>query len=600
MKLPIQPALFMLATVAFMAGCSQSNRALPAEPAGSDFDAALAKYEQTLAQLPDTKEAGDALDEITKAAIADGRISGKEPRLELMFLFQDHNLGLYLFEQACGDSDAAKLEQLIQRIESTAPGSAIDAAAFDRELQRLDSDSTLTACDEVLNAGPEAVSTRRGRVALYRRAMCRRRNGMPKLAALDCIRLYAVHPEAVKAMEIEPYINATLKEAGFLLEADVLANSLEPARAAAALQNKFAPVAGATDSAENSAAGATGVYVRLAPDVAAIEQQAKSAAGLMEAPLARAVHLARMARIALEALAPEEAAARLKLSIEAAGACVNGNLSEPDCSWLAEVLGASSGAWRTFAENGRELRPKVEAAYKRLETVSIALVRDLDRLCLQAWAKALPSGGDGAERMLAEVKRVVERCKRGEGEIAVLAYNTFLNRFDDSPQAPAVMAKLADYYQTRMNDAARAAEVYAGLIKNYPNNPDMEKAVMRRALALYESNEYRAALDTLNAFAENNPDSGNLSTARYMAALSEAALGLNEEAEAHMTQLVNEYGATPIAPRALYWLGMNQIMRQDYDKAGEMFRLLIERYPESSFVGRARQYIANIERTSKP
>lgn len=598
MKTRTRIAFFVLAAAACLVRCSNPAEKAPAKQAGT-FDAAVAKYEQTLAQLPDADNAHEAIDEITRAAISGGKIKGEQPRLEMILLFQDDNLGLYLFEKACEDLETTKLEQLLQRIESAAPGSAVEAAAFDRRLRGLDPEQAVAACDDVLNAGPEAAATRRGRVALYRRAVCRRQSGMPKQAALDLVRLYALHSKAVGEMKMGPYVSATLKEAGFLLEADMIAFALKPGRTAIALQNEFKPVAGDTAPGQ-TAQSATELYLRLAPDVAAIEQQVQADPTLVETPLARALHFARMARIALEAVAPEEAAARYQLAAKAAENALGEKATVAEYGELAEVFGTSSIVWRNFAKNGRRLRPNVEAAYKRLETSPTTLLHDMDCLCLDAWVKALPPTKEGAGIMLAEVERVVERCGRGEHETVLFAYEKFLKTYPDAPEAPAVMARLADYCQTRMNDAARAAEIYAGLIQKYPNNPDMEKAVMRHALALYESKDFQAALDTLNAFAEKNPGSRNLPTARYMAALSEAALGLDDQAEAHMTQIVNDYAAAPVAPRAIYWLGMNQVMRQDYDKAAEMFRLLVERYPDSNFTFRARQYIANIEKTSKP
>jgi len=458
----------------------------------------------------------------------------------------------------------------------------------------------LTPIDPPPRAGAEVDARIAALGPLYVRAIQQRLAGRPKHAAIDLIRLYALHPDAVDQMHAGSYISATLKDAGFFLEADLLEKPPEPARAAAALWKEFAPAASALDPQATADLNTVALYLRHAPDVAAIEQAAEAAAehGILDAPLDRALHFARMARIAIEAVQPEEAAARYTLFTEAAETAINApNIAEDDSIQLAQTLAASCLACRSFMSNGDQLRPNLDTIIKRLEPKTTELSQKMLRLYLAAWLVTLPPGNDGAEKMIEQVDHVVEWTQRDDHDSVLNAYNTFLDRYPDAPQAPDVLAKLADYCQVRMRDSAKAATLYANLIDKYPDAPNVEKAVLRQALALYENKDYRAALDTLNAFIQKKPDSPNIATARYMAALAEAALGLVEDAQAHMTRLINEFPASALAPRALYWLGMNYVMRQEYKDASEIFHMLTDRYPQSEYAQRARAYITNLEKT---
>jgi len=585
----------LLIAIACLSRCSGPPQSPPKQ--ASALDAIVAQYEQILDQLPNSPNIDPALDEIAATAVKEGKIPGQDPRRELIFLFPDNNIGLYLFEQARARLDPNPLDQLLDAIEANAPNSAVDAAAFDSRLAALapEPEKLLTACSQALEpSGADA--TRRGRVALYRRAIYQRQAGLPKHAALDLIRLYSLHPDAVKDMHAVPYISATLKDAGFILEADLLEKSPDPARAAAALWKEFAPAAHALDPQATIDLNATALYLRHAPDVAAIEQTA-SEPGILDSPLTRALHCARMARIALEAVQPEEAADRYALFTDAAETAINTpDLTQDDSIQLAQTLASSYLACRSFMSNGEQLRPNLDTIIKRLEPKTLALGQKMLTLYLAAWLKTIPTGNDGAEKMIAQVDRVVEWAQRDDHDTVLNAYNTFLDRYPDAPQAPDALAKLADYCQVRMRDSAKAATIYASLINKYPDAPNLEKAVLRQALALYENKDYRAALDTLSAFIQKKTDSPNVATARYMAALAEAALGLTDDAQAHMTSLVNEFPASTLAPRALYWLGMNHIMRQEYQDASDIFHMLADRYPQSEYAQRARSYISNLEK----
>jgi TolA-binding protein len=483
--------------------------------------------------------------------------------------------------------DRSALERLAAGIESDAAGSAVDAAVFDWRLGGMEPAARVAACAKELEA-PGADSTRRGRVALYRRAIRLRESGDAKQAALDLVRLYALHPKAVEEMGAVGYVCGTLKEAGLLLESDLLDKSPEPDRAAAALWRAFS---GMGDSQTAAA-----VYFRHSPDVAAMEQ-AVSDGSLLDDPFARALYCGRVARIALEAVAPDKAAARYGAFVEAAASAIDtGELGGDDCIHLAQTLAVSHLACRSFVIYGRELRPNLEGAIKRVEPKTAELGRRMLGLYLDARLKTMPAGNEGAGSLLAEVERVVEWADRSDHETALSAYGVFLERYPETAEAPQALERLADYCQVRLRDSVKAAGLYAELIGKYPDAPNVEKAVLRQALALYENKDYRAALDTLTAFIEKKPESSNIATARYMAALAEAALGLVDEAQSHMTSLVNEYPASALAPRALYWLGMNHVTRQEYGEAAEVFRMLTERYPESDYADRARTYIGNLER----
>ena len=59
----------------------------------------------------------------------------------------------------------------------------------------------------------------------------------------------------------------------------------------------------------------------------------------------------------------------------------------------------------------------------------------------------------------------------------------------------------------------------------------------------------------------------------------------------HMNKVHEDLPGSTVAPRALYWLGAQALAGQNYGQAQTTFQELISRYPDSEYVGRAKEYI---------
>jgi TolA-binding protein len=136
----------------------------------------------------------------------------------------------------------------------------------------------------------------------------------------------------------------------------------------------------------------------------------------------------------------------------------------------------------------------------------------------------------------------------------------------------------------------KAAEVFAELREHYPHSEYAGAASVRQALCLYQEGHYSEAYEvTQMALAGGLPEHEALK-AEFLVPLCEAAMGLNEDAEAHMAAYCEKYPQGSITPRALFWLGSNKLSQQEYGEALEYFEELVLRYPDSSYGQKARDY----------
>ena len=117
---------------------------------------------------------------------------------------------------------------------------------------------------------------------------------------------------------------------------------------------------------------------------------------------------------------------------------------------------------------------------------------------------------------------------------------------------------------------------------------------MKLCLSLYDSEMHEEAFERLQEFQVTYPESDQIVDAQFLSAMCESGMGLSDDAEQHMKDLVREHPQHTIAARAMFWLASASLSRKDYSGAHETFLNLTKRYPESEYATRAREYIERL------
>jgi TolA-binding protein len=179
-------------------------------------------------------------------------------------------------------------------------------------------------------------------------------------------------------------------------------------------------------------------------------------------------------------------------------------------------------------------------------------------------------------------------------EKVVACYTRYISRFVDSAQAAPVMLELADYYRDGWKTPAQAKDAYVKLCETYPGSAEAPVARMKEALCLYELGSFEDAYARIQEMVAAGvaPDPA---TAEFLLALTEAAMNMEEDAEARLIRLVNAFPAHETAPKSVFWIANSRFARQDYKGAKEMFAELVQRYPKSSYTKKAGDYVKRLD-----
>ena len=255
---------------------------------------------------------------------------------------------------------------------------------------------------------------------------------------------------------------------------------------------------------------------------------------------------------------------------------------------------------------------------KRLHPLRAAVAGLAVFMCPALMSPVRSAPADGGEQKAAEevdgpTKKLMAAqglYQRGLFKLAAQEYADFLGENPKHPQRTAALYALG-LCQYRQNDFDRAATLMSSVLKDpgftqraealavlgqceltakhyekalaalnelvakHPASPHADAASVNRVQALYCLNKYAEAADGARRYLEGNPKGGQRAAALYFLALSERALGHNEQAVATADVLLKEHAdsrytidATLVAGQALEALGME-------DAAIERFRKML-------------------------
>lgn len=541
---------------------------------------------------------------LVKAAVREGLAEAESPETSLMYRFADDNLGLFLLDsefERLADLSQDRATALLGQVRTDVPGSALSAMATSKELSlnlRHSPEEFLARCADLTQREPTSTEAR---VALYERFQYLYEHGDAKQAALDASRFVALFPETVQQMNASHSFALCLREAGLLLEADILerlASGGGLAGPSMPLFEDFSRADGREDSAV--AAGREGTtaeaYFRLAPDLDRLLEEAEPMGD--DVSFEKALGFARLGRIAVSRLDRDRSVDLYGKYLEQVdGLLETGRIDAGSLRRIETIQDVSFDALLgLLGEGGYFGNERVESRHGPGSIASNRFLTSFSQAGVRISSLAAEeTGGLDPSTYAAIIDEHIQSLHQLNNRKDVPeAYEDFVARFPSSEEAPKHLMMLADFYRDVSGVPTKAQQTYARVAEEYPNSPEAETADMKHSLLLYESEKYEDALEKLNRFQVTYPESGQVVTAKFLSALCEAAMGRSDEAEAHMGDLVRDHRQHTIAARALFWLGSASLSKQDYGNARNTFLDLMDRYPESEYAKRAGEYVERL------
>lgn len=198
----------------------------------------------------------------------------------------------------------------------------------------------------------------------------------------------------------------------------------------------------------------------------------------------------------------------------------------------------------------------------------------------------------------------------------------FLSEFSSDPLAADVKVVLGECLM-QQNEYAAAEELFANLVREFPDRPDAETWRVRHATALFMQQKYQQTIDLLSSsiekMAQDNVSpalqligDSHLQLSRYGAAipvfqagldaagsetrrdklllglaLAQHGAGKSTEAEASLNRLLSDHADSDLVDRALFRLAEWKSADRAYAEAEKAYRQLLKRYPRSDLVPHA-------------
>jgi tetratricopeptide (TPR) repeat protein len=509
-------------------------------------------------------------------------------RTDLMARESSGNLGLYLFDQEYESAVAQSVQEgatLAKNIQEQFPNTALAALAFDRDLSSVrnsDEELFLSRCTEVLAAD---VTDRRRPVVLLRRAEYYRDKGDVKASALDYLNLWSYFPDKISRLGLRLTIDSVLRDADLHWEAATLELSQRPELAA----RRFLDELDGSESTAWSAQywpkalevkkfiqAAVDLEVRTVDDLEFVGRAASTA--MYSDDVSGSQRLCLAAGVKLLELYPEASRdtnlidrlhdIQQALQHETIRAFSNYKLIEKDASRLEFYYDRKAET--------EIILPVAKWGYQ------LAMLRGNADMEL---AKQAVDGFVGVAELMSNREAVIE------------AYESMVARYENSEVAPEYLERIGDLYRGTWKAPSKAVETYSRLRDRYPSTENARSALSKVVLCLFELERYDDAHLFAQQYMVDYPTGSELVGMELVAALSERALGLGEESEAHLREIAEKHRLSPLAPEALYQIGAYKLGQQDYIGATEAFEDLLERYPESDSAKKAGDYIERLKET---
>jgi len=233
---------------------------------------------------------------------------------------------------------------------------------------------------------------------------------------------------------------------------------------------------------------------------------------------------------------------------------------------------AASSKDSVFAEKALFKKAEVLNAAGRLDDA----VKTLDRVR----AQSLPAG----DRAGFEQGRLLQ--EQGRFQEAVPYYRSVVIDFPDSPFAAASIYQAARSY-LKLDDAAKARELFVRYLKENPTSSEAEKAELEIIQIDLDAKDYKIAAQNTASFLKSHPRSAFTDIALYKRGVALAGLGQYAEAADSFEKVTLISPISKLQPEALYGAGASFENSGRPTQAIERYEKLTTVYPQHPLTSEA-------------
>jgi tetratricopeptide (TPR) repeat protein len=182
----------------------------------------------------------------------------------------------------------------------------------------------------------------------------------------------------------------------------------------------------------------------------------------------------------------------------------------------------------------------------------------------------------------------------GQNERSLAVLNALATNYPEIAASGEVSYMFAEnYFSTK--DMDKAIKYFTEAVSKQAPSPYMERSYLGLGRAYFSKGDYSESLSFLNKALEDNKDNRTGANIRFEIGNVNARMMNFEEAAKQYMMVAILYEDKDICPKALYRAGEAFEKAGDRPKALEVFRELIERYPENEMSKKASTEIQRIE-----
>jgi TolA-binding protein len=182
--------------------------------------------------------------------------------------------------------------------------------------------------------------------------------------------------------------------------------------------------------------------------------------------------------------------------------------------------------------------------------------------------------------------------RMGRAGDAVDMWNSVVDTSPGSNVAERAWIRAGDiYFQARRFDQAKRC--YRGLLENFPESDAEAMGMLRIAQCDYNEGNSHQALEGFRRVARDFTGSDAYGQAVRGIERSLYFIGVEQDSVRMLTELVEKYPRSSLAPDAQFKVGMKLYQREEYAAAAEAFKKVLDDFPEYSEAGRVFLHMAD-------
>ncbi len=169
---------------------------------------------------------------------------------------------------------------------------------------------------------------------------------------------------------------------------------------------------------------------------------------------------------------------------------------------------------------------------------------------------------------------------------AIKSYSSIVNKYPESPYAPASQYKIGLIHNLYSEDIQKAMNAYTTLILLYPKSPEVMLARQDMADIYIRMGNYRKAIGEYQ-WLINNTVGERRDSFQYQIAMIYLKLTDIKQARIEFEEILKKSPGSPLAPQVYYQIANTYYLEGDYKSAVNAYEKVVSLYPAGPYAQEA-------------